>query len=1131
MSDLVGKTLSNRYQVIGLLGEGGMGGVYRAYDPVLSRPVAIKTMLLRYADKGDLLGRFQQEGRIAARLNHPGIVQVYDFGEVRGQYYIVMELIEGENLDQMMQRLRAKQQWIKLGEASALVRQVAAALAYAHGHGVVHRDIKPANIMLKELPLDELPYRPVVTDFGVAKLLEGGMQTQAGMTVGTPAYMSPEQTRGEELDSRSDVYSLGVLYYELAVGQLPFRIRSLTEAMQAHNYEAPPPPHTIRPDVPPAVEAIILKAMAKERSQRYASAAEFAEDLRQVSPTSMPETIPPGATMASTLLTQYRESLVVSRGLSMAPEIPGNAVREPQILVHTPAGEDNPIVIKSPRLTIGRVEPNDIVVRDDRVSRQHAVIQQADGRYTVTDLESLNGTYLGGERIPPKQPVPWQPGQPLRIGDHTLFLQLPGALTGASAASYAGTYGESFAGSASMADSLAGERGAAASTGPTLHVTVEPSELRVEPGKVVTLKATVANQSPTPQQVTLKPSGPASEWLTAMPPALSIPSGARQSVTLTLSPPRSAQIAPKRYPLTLQATAPGQRASATVSSDIAIQPYVEYRTKLVQPASGSSAEPWQVEIENKGNDGQRFQIVAQDPTDTLSFDPPQQSVRAEPGGYTYAQLRVKPRRRPLVGVGKSYPFQLRVQAEGGTAATHEGVYTRKPLIPAAISISLLVLFIAMVGGAWLLLNSGNLGVSSGSVSTAGVNSSAVITTTATPAATVLSAAQISMTAQAQAVALAANATQAATTATAVAQGTARAIATATAVWQVQDDDRDGLTNGEELALHTLPNNPDTDGDGINDGDETNLYRTNPLVKDTDGDGIPDGVEIQRGLNPLKADTDGDGLLDNVDPDPLRGPTATPTPTSTTDLMATATAVASMTVAANATAAEIAGATATAEFVALSAQQTRDAETAAQQAAQDQAAQTATAIVANANATAAAIQAMQNANATAQAQAAFATAQAATAAAQATHQAQQNQPTPTPMPTPMPTPTQPPQMPLHVEIVQTGAGQNGDSVSGALVFQAIAFDPNVGNQDGNGIDYVQMQIFKGNHKVYERKENNAAYCAFGGGEPDCNIWFFHDNNNQWPNGNNVEDGNYTLRARAHAHSGQEVTVQRQISISN
>jgi hypothetical protein len=361
-----------------------------------------------------------------------------------------------------------------------------------------------------------------------------------------------------------------------------------------------------------------------------------------------------------------------------------------------------------------------------------------------------------------------------------------------------------------------------------------------------------------------------------------------------------------------------------------------------------------------------------------------------------------------------------------------------------------------------------------------------------------------------------------------------------------DDDRDGLTNGEEISRNLLPDQPDTDDDEINDGDEVNLYQTDPFAKDSDGDSLPDGLEVQSGLNPLNDDSDGDGALDNVDPEPLRAPTATPTPTITPDFGATATAVTSMTVEASTRVAQALNATATSEAAELFAQQTRDAEIAAQQAAQAQAAQTATAIVASANATAAAIQAIQDANATAQA-AAFATAQAAanataqaaawatqqaaahqTAAAEATRHAEENQPTHTPTPTEEP---HQPQQPLFAEIVQTGAGHNGDSVSGALVFQVIAFDPNVGSNDGDGIDNVRMQIFRGDHKVYERQENNAAYCAFSGGEPDCNIWFFHDHDNEWPDGDDIENDTYTLRARVRAHSGQEVTLERHISISN
>jgi hypothetical protein len=122
-------------------------------------------------------------------------------------------------------------------------------------------------------------------------------------------------------------------------------------------------------------------------------------------------------------------------------------------------------------------------------------------------------------------------------------------------------------------------------------------------------------------------------------------------------------------------------------------------------------------------------------------------------------------------------------------------------------------------------------------------------------------------------------------------------------------------------------------------------------------------------------------------------------------------------------------------------------------------------------------------------------------------------------------------PLYAEIVQTGAGSNSDSVSGALVFQVVAYDPNEGNNDGDGIEHVLMQIFYGNDKVYERQENNAAYCAFSGGEPDCNVWYFHDNNNEWPGGDSIENGQYMLRARVRAESGEELVIDRQIAISN
>jgi len=241
MKELIGQSL-DRYQIVSLLGEGGMGAVFKARDITLQRDVAVKIMHPQFARRPDFRERFLQEARTAARLDHPGIVQVFDFGQARSHLYIVMEFIPGDNLRQMLQGLSSTNQWIVLAEAIQIVQQVSLALDYAHQQGVLHRDIKPDNVMLKPKPTDALPYRPVITDLGLAKLHEGGVMTVEGTSMGTPAYMSPEQAMGQATDARSDVYSLGILLYELAVGQLPFPVKTITEAIRYHTKEPPPPP-------------------------------------------------------------------------------------------------------------------------------------------------------------------------------------------------------------------------------------------------------------------------------------------------------------------------------------------------------------------------------------------------------------------------------------------------------------------------------------------------------------------------------------------------------------------------------------------------------------------------------------------------------------------------------------------------------------------------------------------------------------------------------------------------------------------------------------------------------------------------------------------------------------------------
>ena len=256
MDQLIGQTLS-RYKIISLLGEGGMGAVYKARDLTLQRDVAFKIMHPQFARQPNFQERFLQEARTAARFDHPSIVKVYDFGQQQGMLFIVMEFIPGNNLGKLLRDLRSRNQWIVLPEAIQLVSQISMALDYIHQQGITHRDIKPDNIMLKPEPSNGLPYRPVLTDLGLAKLAEGGVFTQDGTSMGTPAYMSPEQAMGTKTDRRSDVYSLGILLFELVVGRLPFQAKTLTEAIHLHTQETPPTPQSIRADVPDEIQKIL----------------------------------------------------------------------------------------------------------------------------------------------------------------------------------------------------------------------------------------------------------------------------------------------------------------------------------------------------------------------------------------------------------------------------------------------------------------------------------------------------------------------------------------------------------------------------------------------------------------------------------------------------------------------------------------------------------------------------------------------------------------------------------------------------------------------------------------------------------------------------------------------------------
>jgi len=269
MSDLIGRTLGS-YRILSQVGRGGMANVYKAYQPSLDRHVAIKVLPAYFAQQDEtFLKRFRQEAKAIANLRHPNILVVLDYGEEQGTTYIVMEYVEAGTLTQRLGKA------MMLPEVVPILRQVAASLDYAHDHGVIHRDVKPSNILLPK------PDWPLLTDFGLAKIVGGTHITQTGAIAGTPAYMSPEQGRGESLDARSDIYSLGIVLYEMVTGVVPFTAETPMAVVVKHIIEPLPLPTTKNPDLPEAVESVILKSLAKAPGDRFARAGEMAQALAE----------------------------------------------------------------------------------------------------------------------------------------------------------------------------------------------------------------------------------------------------------------------------------------------------------------------------------------------------------------------------------------------------------------------------------------------------------------------------------------------------------------------------------------------------------------------------------------------------------------------------------------------------------------------------------------------------------------------------------------------------------------------------------------------------------------------------------------------------------------------------------
>jgi serine/threonine protein kinase len=376
------------YKIQEQLGQGGMATVYKAYHPALDRYVAIKVMDAALSKEPDFIERFKREARVIAKLDNPHIVPVYDFDEHNGQPYIVLKFIDGTTLKDRM-----KSAPLSKPEIMRVVSSVGDGLEYAHKRGVLHRDTKPSNVLISS---DNKIY---LTDFGLARLVEGASTLTGDMIIGTPHYISPEQAmNADKLDEGTDIYSFGVMIYEMVVGCLPFDGDTTFTVIEDHIYKTPPLPTSIKPDIPKAVEQVILMALAKQRDERQAKVADLVKAFSIAwlanNPEESDEDISSTTMEAVEIATLHAEN-----GKSFA-------LADGMVILGRNSSTKN---IKND-IDLSELDVKKII------SRRHAMIKRERNEFILQDLESRNGTFVNGQRLAVHQPHILVPGDVIEFG-------------------------------------------------------------------------------------------------------------------------------------------------------------------------------------------------------------------------------------------------------------------------------------------------------------------------------------------------------------------------------------------------------------------------------------------------------------------------------------------------------------------------------------------------------------------------------------------------------------------------------------------------------------------------------------------------------------------------------------------
>ncbi|HLY26673.1 MAG TPA: FHA domain-containing serine/threonine-protein kinase [Aggregatilineales bacterium] len=645
----------DHYDILEVLGTGGMSTVYKALDSQLERPVALKLMHSHLASKPDFQSRFLAEARAIAVLDHPHIIKVFEVAFREGRLFLVMEYIEGGTLRQRLNEHLRERKFLDLREIVSITRQVAQALHYAHEHGIIHRDVKPDNVLLKavENPATQISGTgAVLTDFGLAKRVDVvGPITASGELLGTLTYMAPEQFRGGVIDQRCDVYSLGVMLYELVAGMPPFGSTSAFDMILMHTQGEPERLQDLRPDTPPSLVSIIHRCMLKDPDDRFETAGEIARELealeksiRQLSVAGISRgTLSPNAVVSNGPATIFDVLPALDR-----PAIPVDLFSEgaDDIIIVTPfEGLSWRMPFEKPSLTVGRDAACDLQLDDPRVSRQHVRIDRLpDGQIIVADLGSLNGMYIGDDKIEKSMMAEWPSSQSVKVGPFWLTLRLAKSPAG---------IGRRLALHAPRA--VEGRI-----TGENALVRLSPSEAIVEPGSAAIVRVEISNNSNVDKYYILNVKGVEPEWFTMAPFPIFIPANVKAERSITFHPPRAPSSAATTYDYVLiVAPRQNERQTTSLSGLLHVAPYYDFASKIETTISG-----FNVSITNQGNSQRHYILEIREPANTLVTLPARVRTLIGPGQTVTQPIKVVPKKRRLVGPANHRSIELFVRTDG-----------------------------------------------------------------------------------------------------------------------------------------------------------------------------------------------------------------------------------------------------------------------------------------------------------------------------------------------------------------------------------------------------------------------------------------------------------------------------------